>query len=95
VHTLPETAEARAQKFVAVTLFLLARYIVYDAITTLADRDHARTSWLGIGLAVAVLAGLLANTLLGWWWLDPVVALGIAGLAVREGVEAWHGEECC
>jgi divalent metal cation (Fe/Co/Zn/Cd) transporter len=43
----------------------------------------------------AVLAGLLANTILGWWWLDPVVALGIAGLAVREGVEAWHGEECC
>jgi divalent metal cation (Fe/Co/Zn/Cd) transporter len=46
-------------------------------------------------LAAGVLAGLLANTLLGWWWLDPVVALGIAGLAVREGVEAWHGEECC
>ena len=46
-------------------------------------------------LTVAVLAGLLANTLVGWWWLDPVVALGIADLAVREGVEAWHGEECC
>jgi divalent metal cation (Fe/Co/Zn/Cd) transporter len=45
-------------------------------------------------LAAAVLAGLLANTLLGWWWLDPAVALGIAALAVREGTEAWHGEEC-
>ena len=134
-RTLSETAEARAQKSVAVTFFLLAPYIAYDAVTTLADRDHARTSWLGIGLAIAslivmpalgvakrrlgarldsaatagegtqnllcaylaaaVLAGLLANTLLGWWWLDPVVALGIAGLAVREGVEAWRGEECC
>lgn len=134
-RTLSETAEARAQKSVAVTFFLLAPYIVYDAVTTLAGRGHARTSWLGIGLAiaslivmpalgvakrrlgarldsaatagegtqnllcaylaVAVLAGLLANTLLGWWWLDPVVALGIAGLAVREGVEAWHVEECC
>ena len=41
-----------------------------------------------------MLAGLLANTVLGWWWLDPVVALGIAGLAVREGIESWHGEEC-
>jgi divalent metal cation (Fe/Co/Zn/Cd) transporter len=39
-------------------------------------------------LAAAVLAGLLANTILGWWWLDPVVALGIAALAVREGTEA-------
>ena len=45
-------------------------------------------------LAAGVLAGLLANTVLGWWWLDPVVALGIAALAVREGIEAWHGEEC-
>jgi divalent metal cation (Fe/Co/Zn/Cd) transporter len=46
-------------------------------------------------LAVGVLAGLLANTVLGWWWLDPVVALGIAVLAVHEGREAWEGEECC
>jgi divalent metal cation (Fe/Co/Zn/Cd) transporter len=45
-------------------------------------------------LAAAVLAGLLANTFLGWWWLDPAVALGIAALAVREGIEAWHGEDC-
>lgn len=39
-------------------------------------------------LAVAVLAGLLANTLWGWWWLDPVVALGIAALAVWEGIQS-------
>ena len=135
MHTLSETAEARAQKLVAVTFFLLAPYIVYDAVTTLADRRprpdqlaghraghriadrdarpgrgqaapgrpaglrrHRRggtQNLLCAYLAAAVLAGLLANTLLGWWWLDPVVALGIAGLAVREGVEAWHGEECC
>ena len=35
-------------------------------------------------MAVAVLVGLLANTLFGIWWLDPVVALGIAGVAVQE-----------
>ena len=46
-------------------------------------------------LAVGVLAGLLANTFLGWWWLDPVIALGIAALALHEGREAWEGEECC
>jgi len=40
-----------------------------------------------------VLGGLLANTWFGWWWLDPIVALGIAGLAVWEGIEAWRGEE--
>jgi divalent metal cation (Fe/Co/Zn/Cd) transporter len=45
-------------------------------------------------MAAGVLAGLLANTLFGWWWLDPAIALGIAALAVREGLEAWRGEGC-
>ncbi len=45
-------------------------------------------------LAAGVLAGLLANAVFGLWWLDPVVALGISALAVREGREAWHGEGC-
>jgi len=46
-------------------------------------------------LAAAVLIGLLANTVLGWWWLDPTIGLLIAGLAIREGIEAWRGEDCC
>lgn len=132
-RTLSEAAEGRAQKAVAVTFFLLAPYIAYDAISTLITGRPAETSWLGIGLSVvslivmpllgvakkrlgarldsaattgegeqnllcaylatAVLAGLLANTLLGWWWLDPVIGLGIAGLAAWEGLEAWRGED--
>ena len=43
-------------------------------------------------LAVAVLAGLLGNAVLGWWWLDPIAALAIAALAIREGRESWRGE---
>jgi divalent metal cation (Fe/Co/Zn/Cd) transporter len=46
-------------------------------------------------MAAAVLAGLAANSLWGWWWLDPVVGLGVAALAVREGLEAWQGKNCC
>jgi divalent metal cation (Fe/Co/Zn/Cd) transporter len=46
-------------------------------------------------LAVGVLIGLLANTAFGLCWLDPIIALGIAGLAIHEGREAWEGEECC
>jgi len=46
-------------------------------------------------LAAAVLAGLLANTLLGLWWLDPVAGLFIAFVAIREGRETWRGESCC
>ena len=43
----------------------------------------------------AVLLGLAANAAVGAWWLDGVVALGLAGIAVREGREAWRGEGCC
>ena len=45
-------------------------------------------------LAAAVLAGLLANTLLGAWWLDGVVALVISAWAVAEGRRAWAGRGC-
>ena len=46
-------------------------------------------------LAGAVLIGLLGNSLFGAWWLDPMVGLLIAGLAVHEGREAWRGDACC
>jgi divalent metal cation (Fe/Co/Zn/Cd) transporter len=45
-RTLSGTAEARAQKAVAVTFFLLAPYIAYEAISTLLVGEHADTSWL-------------------------------------------------
>jgi divalent metal cation (Fe/Co/Zn/Cd) transporter len=46
-------------------------------------------------LSVALLIGLGANALLGWWWADPAAALVIAAVAFREGVESWRGEDCC
>jgi divalent metal cation (Fe/Co/Zn/Cd) transporter len=45
-------------------------------------------------MAAGVLVGLVANAALSWWWLDPIIALGIAAIAVREGREAWAGEGC-
>lgn len=45
-------------------------------------------------MAAGVLVGLLANSLFGAWWLDPAVALALAALAVREGLEAWSGDGC-
>ncbi len=45
-------------------------------------------------LAIAVFAGLAGNTLFGAWWLDGLVALGIAGWAVMEGRRAWAGRSC-
>ncbi len=46
-------------------------------------------------LAGAVFLGLAGNALFGWWWLDPIAALLIAGVAVREGLATSRGEGCC
>ena len=46
-------------------------------------------------LSGVLLIGLLLNSLFGWYWADPVVALAIAAVAVREGREAWRGQHCC
>lgn len=46
-------------------------------------------------LSAVLLVGLAVNTLFGWWWADPLAALVIAAVAVKEGWEAWHGDACC
>ena len=134
-RTLSHRAEDRAQKLVAVQFFILAPYVAFESVRTLADGSHPETSVVGIALAAsslvvmpylgrakqrigsrigssatasegkqnllcaylaaALLVGLLGNALLGAWWLDPIVGLLIAGLAVWEGREAWQGDACC
>jgi divalent metal cation (Fe/Co/Zn/Cd) transporter len=46
-------------------------------------------------LSGVLLAGLLVNSLFGWAWADPIAALVIAAVAVKEGREAWRGDTCC
>ena len=46
-------------------------------------------------LSAVLLIGLGLNWLFGWSWADPIAAMIIAGIAVREGVEAWRGDPCC
>ena len=56
--------------------------------------DSAQTmlcSWL----SAVLLVGLLLNALLGWAWADPVAGLVIAGVALKEGLDAWRGQACC
>lgn len=83
--------------FTAPTMPLLAR-----AKTRLGRRlGSAATVGEGVQnmlcayLSVALLVGLGANALLGWWWADPAAALAIAAVALREGLGSWRGESCC
>ncbi|MBB2992389.1 divalent metal cation (Fe/Co/Zn/Cd) transporter [Mycolicibacterium iranicum] len=55
----------------------------------------AKQTLLCTYLSAVLLGGLVLHATTGWTWADPVAALGIAALAVREGVEAWRGDPCC
>ncbi|MFZ3468307.1 cation transporter [Streptomyces sp. 4.24] len=46
-------------------------------------------------LSAVLLVGLVLNATLGWSWADPIAALVIAAIAVKEGRDAWQGKGCC
>ena len=128
-----ETAERRAQRWVAGSFFVLVPYILYESVSKLASGSQPERNWLAVALlassivlmpvlgwakhhlgrrldsdatagegtqnllcaaqgAVGLAGLLLASAGLGF--LDPVAALVIAGIAVKEGVELWQGDEC-
>ena len=133
-----EEAERRASWVTAISLFVLAVYIVGDSALSLLTQSRSQPSAWGIGLAIAaaifmpllwqgklrvakrigsaalkadavcsitcaymaitLLIGLALNSLLGWWWADPLAALALVYFIVREGSEALHeartGETC-
>ncbi|MBT2521487.1 cation diffusion facilitator family transporter [Arthrobacter sp. ISL-28] len=60
--------------------------------TAVAD---SRQTLLCTYLSAVLLVGLVLNSILGWWWADSGAALVIAGIAIREGLNAWRGEACC
>jgi divalent metal cation (Fe/Co/Zn/Cd) transporter len=59
-----------------------------------ATRSEGRQNLLCAYLSAALLVGLGTNAAFGWWWADPVTALVIAGVATKEGRDAWRGEGC-
>jgi divalent metal cation (Fe/Co/Zn/Cd) transporter len=71
-----------------------AKLRVGSALGSAATAGEGTQNLLCAYLAAGVLVGLLGNTLLGLWWLDPAVGLGIAAVAVKEGRETWRGEGC-
>lgn len=63
-----------------------------ESATAVAD---SKQTLLCTYLSAVLLVGLVANSLFGWSWADPIAALVIAGVAVKEGREAWRGDACC
>jgi divalent metal cation (Fe/Co/Zn/Cd) transporter len=73
----------------------IAKQRLADQLGSAATAGEGRQNMLCAYLAAALLVGLVGNAAVGAWWLDPAVGLLIAGLAVKEGADAWRGEGCC
>jgi divalent metal cation (Fe/Co/Zn/Cd) transporter len=82
--------------FTAATMPLLAvaKRRIGHKLGSSATVQEASQTQLCAYLSVALLIGLSANALLGWWWADPITALVIAAVALREGRESWRGDTC-
>jgi cation diffusion facilitator family transporter len=134
-HEDEERIEKIAERFVAVTFFILGAYVLFESISKLMTHEISQPSPVGIliailslivmpvlawrknvvgteigsraliadaketitcaYLAVALLAGLLANYLFGFWQADPLAGLVIVLFLFREGYEIWTGECSC
>jgi len=79
--TMPALANAKAR--------------VAEELGSSATKSESRQAMLCAYLSAGLLLGLGLNALLGWWWADPMTALGIAAVALEEGRHAWRGEACC
>jgi divalent metal cation (Fe/Co/Zn/Cd) transporter len=73
----------------------VAKRRIGQRIGSAATRGEGAQNLLCAYLAAALLVGLLGNAVLDLWWLDPLAALVIAGVALREGLETWRGDGCC
>ena len=75
-------------------LLALAKRRVGHKLGSSATVSEAAQNQICAYLSIALLAGLLANALAGWWWADPAAALAIAALAAKEGIDTWRGRSC-
>ena len=84
-----------AWSLVTMPLLGIAKQRIAEEIGSAATKGEGRQNVLCAYLAGALLIGLAGNAIAGAWWLDPLVGLLIAGVAVKEGREAWRGDGCC
>lgn len=80
---------------IAMPLLARAKRQVARQLHSGAMRADSRQTDFCFYLSAILLAGLVLNALLGWWWADPVAALIMVPLIAREGVEGLRGERCC
>ena len=84
-----------AVSLVVMPLLARAKRRVSSRLGSAAMNADAMQTQFCTYLSAILLAGLLLNALAGWWWADPVAALVMVPLMLREGVEGIQGKTCC
>ena len=91
----PSTPKWRrfVEQFNSPLIYLLLAAIVVSAIAWALDTSPDAGAVPVDAIVIALI--VLLNAVLGWYWADPLAALVIAAVAVKEGRDAWRGETCC
>lgn len=84
-----------AVSVVVMPLLVRAKRKVARGINSGALMADSKQTELCTYLSAILLVGLLLNASLGWWWADPVAALIMVPIIVKEGIEGLRGETCC
>src|SRR5207244_2187461 len=81
-----------ALSLIVMPILARAKLRVAASLGSQALRADAHETIVCAWLSATTLLGLGLNAVVGWWWADPVAALGMLPLIVHEGIEAWRGE---
>jgi divalent metal cation (Fe/Co/Zn/Cd) transporter len=84
-----------AASLVVMPLLANAKRRVAVAMGSGALAAESQQTMLCTYLSAILLGGLILNAALGWWWADPVAALVMVPIIVREGIEAIRGRTAC
>lgn len=93
-HSIPGIVLA-CVSLVVMPLLSRAKKKVGDELRSAAMHADAKQTDFCVYLSAILLAGLLLNVTLGWWWADPIAALVMVPIIAKEGINGTRAKACC
>ena len=93
-HSIPGIVLA-CVSLVVMPILSRAKRKVANALSSAAMNADARQTDFCVYLSAILLAGLVFNAGLGWWWADPIAALTMVPIVAKEGFDGVKAKTCC
>jgi len=93
-HSVPGIALA-CVSLIVMPILSRAKKSVGNALSSAAMKADARQTDFCVYLSAILLAGLVLNAVLGWWWADPIAALIMVPIVAKEGFDGIKARTCC